>query len=157
MVLGKTINSVFRENMLPSPHLPRPPYGEFSVFLLLWPWKLGQGHQNLISSLLCPNYISMQIWQESNHWFTRYCADKKVWCQPQCQRDPHQKQYVPLTWGGGHNYLLCMSEQQWSRLACTGIAQGKQGYPHNIIFSYFSTKHMLWVFITHRDASNKYQ
>ena len=33
---------------------------EFSVFLLLWPWKLGQGHQNLISSLLCPNYIYIQ-------------------------------------------------------------------------------------------------
>ena len=41
--------------------------------LMLQPWcpadmsipekcKIHQGHQNLISSLLCPNYISMKIW-----------------------------------------------------------------------------------------------
>ena len=40
----ETSNSVFREN--------RSPHREFLVF----PWKLGQGHQNLISSLLYPNY-----------------------------------------------------------------------------------------------------
>ena len=34
---------------------------EFSVFLLLWPWKLGQSHQNLIRSFLCPNYLSIKI------------------------------------------------------------------------------------------------
>ena len=37
-------------------------YCKFSVFRLLWPWKLGQGHQNIFSSLLCSNYISMKIW-----------------------------------------------------------------------------------------------
>ena len=69
-------NSVFRENRCPppipsspppppTPTPPPPPPCELSVFLLLWPYKLGQGHQNLISSLLCPNYISMKIWYES--------------------------------------------------------------------------------------------
>ena len=42
----------------------------------MWPCMLGQGHQNLISSLLCLNYISMKIyvmyvyfteWQEISH------------------------------------------------------------------------------------------
>ena len=28
----------------------------------LWPWKLGQGHQNLISYWSGPNNIDMQIW-----------------------------------------------------------------------------------------------
>ena len=36
----------------------------------------------------------MKIWKESNHWFTRYWADKKLSCQR--QRDLHHKQYVPL-------------------------------------------------------------
>ena len=31
----------------------------------LWPWKYGQGHQNLISSSSCPNVIFMQIWLKS--------------------------------------------------------------------------------------------
>ena len=39
------------------------PNCEFSVFLPLWPWKLGQDNQNLTSSL-CPNYVSMKIWKE---------------------------------------------------------------------------------------------
>ena len=38
-----------------SPHL------EFSLFLLLWSWKLGQGHQNLISSLLCPVLCNVPV------------------------------------------------------------------------------------------------
>ena len=31
-----------------------------------------------------------------------YRANKKVSRQHQQQRDPHQKQYVPLRFGGGH-------------------------------------------------------
>ena len=30
-------------------------------FLLLWAWKLGQGHLKLISYLLCPNCISIKF------------------------------------------------------------------------------------------------
>ena len=37
-----------------------------------WPWKLCQGHQNLINSLLCIIVTSMQIWLKSTHQFTRY-------------------------------------------------------------------------------------
>ena len=38
----------------------------------LWPWKWGQGHQNLISHLACPNNIMMQCWRKSIRWFRRY-------------------------------------------------------------------------------------
>ena len=45
----------------------------------------------------------------------RYRANKKVshrrWRRR--QRDPHQKQYVPLPFGGGHNKL------QWYYIAIT--------------------------------------
>ena len=41
---------------------PDVPHYEFSgVFLWLSPWKLGQGHQNLISSLLSSHYIPVKI------------------------------------------------------------------------------------------------
>ena len=32
-----------------------------AVIVLQWPWKLFQGHQNLINSSSCPNVTSMQI------------------------------------------------------------------------------------------------
>ena len=90
---NKTSNGIFRENICPQTVTFQ--------FWLLWPWKLGQSHQNLICSLLCPNYISMKIWNESNRWFRGYCADKKEshWCQ--WQHDLHQNQYVslPVGWG----------------------------------------------------------
>ena len=31
-------------------------------FLQMWPWKLGQGHQNLVNSSSRPNVKSRQIW-----------------------------------------------------------------------------------------------
>ena len=37
----------------------------------VWPWKLGQGHQNIINSSPSPNYVSMQDWLKSIHWFRR--------------------------------------------------------------------------------------
>ena len=49
-----TSNSVFRENRCPSSV-------NFQFFYSVT-LKLGQGHKNLISSLLCPKYISMNIW-----------------------------------------------------------------------------------------------
>ena len=45
--------------LMAHPHQPPPPW--IFSFLLLWPWKLGQSHQNLISSLLCPNYRSWKF------------------------------------------------------------------------------------------------
>ena len=47
-------SSVFRENRCP--HLPNQSMVAISVMKLL-PWKLGQGHQNLISYWSCPIYI----------------------------------------------------------------------------------------------------
>ena len=48
----------------------------------------------------------MQIYLKSTYQFMKYHAYKKV--SHQRQQDPHQKQYVPLPFGGRHkNY--------WSR------------------------------------------
>ena len=46
-----------------------------------WPWKLDQGHQNLISFLSCPNVISTQIWLKSASWFMWYWAHKHLLAQ----------------------------------------------------------------------------
>ena len=69
----KNKNSVIRDKDVPS--LPPTHRWIFNV-LLLWPWKLSQGHQNLSSSLIRPNYISTKICQEPNHLFTSYWANK---------------------------------------------------------------------------------
>ena len=37
----------------------------FTVFIVWWPWKLGQGHQNLINSFNYPNDIIHKVWPES--------------------------------------------------------------------------------------------
>ena len=44
----------------------------------LWPWKWGQGHQNLISSSACHNNISVQVWRKSIRWFKRYPTYKTM-------------------------------------------------------------------------------
>ena len=46
------------------------------LFDLLWPWKWGQGHQNLISFLPSPSDVSVPVWFKSIHTFRRYGADK---------------------------------------------------------------------------------
>ena len=61
----------------------------------LWPWKLGQGHWNLITPFGCPNEVSVPVWSKSIQWFRRYCADKKLRRRRRRRQDPHQKQYVP--------------------------------------------------------------
>ena len=50
-----------------------------AVLVPHWPWKTGQGHQNLISSSSCPNVISMQIWLKSADQLMRYGAHKHFW------------------------------------------------------------------------------
>ena len=34
--------------------------------------KWGQGHQNLINSLVCPNNLPLPVWWNSTQWFKRY-------------------------------------------------------------------------------------
>ena len=43
------------------PHLPNQSMVAISV-TKLWPWKLGQGHQNWTSYRSCLIYIGLQIW-----------------------------------------------------------------------------------------------
>ena len=38
--------------------------------------KMGQGHQNLISSCPCLNNIAVQVWSKSIHSFWRHCEGK---------------------------------------------------------------------------------
>ena len=59
----------------------------------LWPWKLGQGHRNLITPFSCPNDVSVPVWSKSIQWFRRYRADKKL--RRRRRRDPHQKKICP--------------------------------------------------------------
>ena len=48
----------------------------FTVLIVWWPWKLGQGHQNLISSFNYPNDTIHKVWPESIICFKRQSADK---------------------------------------------------------------------------------
>ena len=48
----------------------------FTYFCVLWPWKLGQGHQNLIRAGVCPYTPSFQIWRKSVKYFSCKPADK---------------------------------------------------------------------------------
>ena len=48
----------------------------WSVFIGWWPWKLGQGHQNLINSEPPPNNALVQVWSKSIHLFRRYRVRK---------------------------------------------------------------------------------
>ena len=78
----KTSKGVFRENRCP--HLW---IFSFSSAVTL---KISQDHQNLVSFCYVPTSYPWQFGK--NHWFTRYCADKKVssqhycWCRHQHQR-----------------------------------------------------------------------
>ena len=43
-------------------------FGQNLTFkVLVWPWKWGQGHQNLIISSPCPNGVSLQVWSKSTN------------------------------------------------------------------------------------------
>ena len=43
--------------------------------VLVWPWKWGQGHQNLIISFSYLSGVSVQVWSKSTNWFRRQSAD----------------------------------------------------------------------------------
>ena len=91
-----TSNSVFREKRFTTPYPPTPL--NFHFFPELWLWKLGQGHQNLNSSLLCPNYISMQTrkwwwWWWWGGWggAHNYYANIANTCQPEIKKNNFNK------------------------------------------------------------------
>ena len=110
-------NIVFRENSRLLHHLSctQALFFFFTYFTLLWPWKLGQGHPNLIKSSSCPNVIkssscpnviSIQIRNQSaNHL---YLVLKKGSCQ--CcglqKRDQHQNNMPPSSFVGEHNWYM---------------------------------------------------
>ena len=71
-------------------------FGSLSPALTL---EIRSRSPNLISSSSHPIVLSMQIWLKSAGWSMRRCARKKLSCQR--RRDPYQKQYVSLPFGGG--------------------------------------------------------
>ena len=86
-------SNIFIENRCPPRHThTHTTQASNYFFFLLWHWKFGQG-----------------IYQRKlyfNHWFTSYCAGKKVSCQGQCQimttlMGSIPKHYVspPCKWG----------------------------------------------------------
>lgn len=81
------------------------------LFWALLPWKLGQGHQNLIKSSSCPSVIAMEICFKSIHSFMRYFADKKL--SRQCWRwltlGSAQKAVCPPPFGGGDKKKILSS------------------------------------------------
>ena len=56
---------------------PPPVWSDLSkIFALVWHWKWGQDHQNLIGSCPCLNNIAVQVWSKYIHSFWRYGAEK---------------------------------------------------------------------------------
>ena len=73
----------------------------FTVFIV-WPSKLGQGHQNLIKSLNHPSIIIYEVWPESVIWFKRQGTDKLFG-----SKFENFKMLVWLwKWGQGHQNLV---------------------------------------------------
>ena len=46
--------------------------------VLVWPWKWGQGHKNLMTSFPCPNGVSVQVWSKSTYWFRRWVQKRLI-------------------------------------------------------------------------------
>ena len=99
---------VFRENRC------SPPRREFSVFLQLWPQKLGQGHQNLNVSLLCPNYTSWNFGKNPKTGSQDFVQTRK--CHADADADASingirtKINMHPLPVGGGHKIYQQFSE-----------------------------------------------
>ena len=74
----------------------------FTVFIVWWPWKLGQGHQNLTKSLHHPNVTIYEAWPESAIWFKRQGADKLFWTK----FENFKVLLWPWKWGQGHQNLI---------------------------------------------------
>ena len=74
----------------------------FTVFILWWPWKLGQGHHDLIKSLNHPSITIYEVWPESVIRFQeigcRLAFLVKFW-KFQCQCDLEK-------WGQGQQHLI---------------------------------------------------
>ena len=48
-------------------------HSKFEFKVPMWPWKWGQCHQNLHTSLPFPVGVSVQLWSQSIYWFRREC------------------------------------------------------------------------------------
>ena len=67
--------------------------------LLVCQWKLGQGHQNLITSFPRPNNVFFPVWSKSMHWFTT-----KIDCKAHFYSI---NSVVTLKFGHGHlNFII---------------------------------------------------
>ena len=92
---------------------PNPPIGSgdrvqtrliFTIFIMWWPWKLGQGHQNLITSFLPPNNVSVQVWSKS------MC---RQWAMGTPTRSPPKAICTPSSWVEGTKWPTAMFVLAW--------------------------------------------
>ena len=110
-----------------------------TTFIVWWPWKFGQGHQNLINSFNYPNDTIHKVWPESMIWFKRQGADKLFW-----SKFDIQSAGVTLKMRQGHQNLIIsspyptgVSMQVWSK---STIASGDR-VQTRLIFTVF----IVWV------------
>ena len=112
----------FLRKTMPPP--PNPPFGSgdrvqtrliFRVFIVWWPWKLGQGHQNLINSFDYPNDTIHKVWPESIIRFKRRVQKSffvNIWhskCLCDLENQGHQNIIISSL------YLSDVSVQVWSK------------------------------------------
>ena len=74
----------------------KPYFGHFKV--MVWPWKWGQGHQNLINTFPPPNNVSVHAWSKSTLCFRRYHTETIFWT--------FQSVAVALKYGHSHQNLI---------------------------------------------------
>ena len=90
----------------------------FTIFIVWWPWKVGQGHENIINSFNYPNDTIHTVWPESIIWFKKQRAGNLFF--------GHKLTFKVLVWswkrGQGHKNLTTSSScpngvsmQVWSK------------------------------------------
>ena len=77
----------------------------WTIWALLWPWKWGQGHQNLSSSFPCHKNIHIQVWSKLTQSFRRQRADKPFSNNLSLKvtlkigsRSPKSNQFFSMSW-----------------------------------------------------------
>ena len=74
----------------------------FTVFIMWWPSKLGQGYETLINSFNYPNDTVHKVWPQSIIWFKRSSTDNLY-----CQKLTFKVPVCPWKWSQGYpNYFF---------------------------------------------------
>ena len=88
-----------------------------------------------------PIIYQWKFGKKSNHWFTRYCADKKAphWCQRKL--DSHKNNVpLPLDGGGGDINLICHLLVCFKRLKLVERRTENFAFFFKILFKIYSSR-----------------